>query len=387
MPLKKVPVLLPGRYVVRGYDGRPRVKVFTPKDAITAVTQGNAQIKAGLRHPLCWMHDPNAEPEYLSHSDPEYARQKWIAKGYFGEPVKYYAKGGKAYAVVNIPDEKDAAQFEKVGTVSPSLLHDWIDERGKLWPGLSILHIGSTPIPVQRDLPRVSAYRQTSLSRAVCLSISIPTGSPVMADELDTTIDDGDTGGGDIAQAVDLLKKLNPPVVLSGDITDMKTFLVALETSVNTLNGGEPDGDEMDDDMDDMGGDTEPVSMPQFMSRYLPKAVKVEEDAIRVDIKSLVGKVDAGTIDRLTKTLDKANLSHSPAAHFTPKGEFKALPDLRAQIEAYKLLPVQTAGKNKFGKTNMGHTVPVSPVDRTPGGSRIEDAAAEVEKFMSSKGK
>mgnify|MGYP003554428731 CR=1 FL=1 len=130
--LKDVPVLIPGRYVVQGYDGRPRVKTFTAADIPAAVTNGNAQLAAGLRTPVCWMHDPDAEPEYLSHKDPDYLRQRQIAAGFIGDVKRYYARGGKAYAVVDIGDPADAAKFDRIGTVSPSLLHDWMDEKGKV---------------------------------------------------------------------------------------------------------------------------------------------------------------------------------------------------------------------------------------------------------------
>jgi hypothetical protein len=278
--LKEVPVLIPGRYVLQGYDGKPRVCTFRDRDIDNAVTQGNKQIAAKLRVPACWMHDPDAYPTYLSHKSPDYLHQRQLAEGFIGEAKRYFKKDGKAYAAVDIPDPKDAAQFEKVGTVSPSLIWDWIDEKGVKWPGVTILHIGSTPKPVQRHLPRVSAYPTASLSHAAgaaWFSITIPTGSQSMADEMEDFADGEDTGEkAMISKLVDLLKKdgLN----LSGDIADLATFAVALESAINTKHGeSEPDGDE---DLDDMGGEevataTEAVGMPAMMS-WMPKAVEAE---------------------------------------------------------------------------------------------------------------
>jgi hypothetical protein len=381
--LKDVPVLIPGRYVVQGYDGRPRVKTFTAADIPAAVTNGNAQLAAGLRTPVCWMHDPDAEPEYLSHKDPDYLRQRQIAAGFIGDVKRYYARGGKAYAVVDIGDPADAAKFDRIGTVSPSLLHDWMDEKGKVWKGLSILHIGSTPKPVQRHLPRVSAYRQSSPSDAVWFSINIPTGRPVMADEIE--IDDmADDAAPDFTELEAALKKLG--VHIDGNPQSMDELLIAVKTAAAMHNGGKDD-DEDGDDMDlSMDTDTESVAPPAFMSHYLPKIAAYERDQREADIKALAGHVDGKTVERLKAELDaeldKTNLSHEPARFFTRKGDFKPL-KIDHQIAAYKLLP-----PGRF-KTNLSHgTVPVPPTDKVKRATpedKDEEAAKELIDYSAGK--
>jgi hypothetical protein len=386
MHLRDVPCLIPRSYLVTGYDGRPRRHTFTAADAKSAAATLNAQLKAGLRIPVCWMHDPDAEPEYvqLSHKDPDYLRQWQIAKGYIGDAQEAVVKGDRMHVRVGIPDDKDARQFDKIGTVSPSLVYNWTDERGQTWSGLNVLHIGVTPKPVQRDLPRATAYRKASLSHAVWFSISIPTGSPVMADETEIN-NEGDSGSGDIAQAVELLKKLNPPVVLSGDITDMRTFLVALETSVNTLNGGE-----MEDDLVEMepdGDETEPVSMPAFMSHYLPTIEANEKDNRRNRIQALIKSIraDKADGDRMLKMLDEVKLSHEPGKHFDKFGKMKPL-KVDAIISFFESKPAPDPKSIKFkSAAHLSHTVPVAPVDRTPTGNSVDEAVAEVEKYTQSK--
>ena len=279
MPLRDVPVLIPRTYLVTGYDGTSRLYSYKPADATSAVNTVNAQLKAGLRIPVCWMHDPDAEPAYLSHKDPAYVAQWRMANGYIGDVKRAYSKGGHTYAVVEITDPDDLKKFDKIGTVSPSIVRDWTDERGVTWKGTNILHIGVTPKPVQRDLPRASAYRPNSRTDAVWFSITIPTGSPAMDEEIK---DDKASGEGElIAKAVDLLKKAN--LNLAGDITDVKTFLVALETAVNTLHGE----DEMDDEMDmDMDTGTEGVTPPVMMS-WAPKLAEAVDVKVKANLAAL----------------------------------------------------------------------------------------------------
>lgn len=373
MPLQDVPVLIPRTYLVTGYDGRPRLFAYKKADAADAARTLNAQLKAGLRIPVCWMHDPDAEPQYLSHKDPSYVAQWRIANGYIGDVKRAYVKGGNTYAVVEITDPDDLKKFKKIGTVSPSMVRDWTDERGVTWKGLNVLHIGVTPKPVQRDLPRSTAYRPTSRTDAVWFSITIPTGSPAM--DVDIEGEDKASGEGEmIAKAVDLLKKANPPIVLSGDITDMKTFLVALETAVDTLNGGNAD-DDMDDEMGEADG-TEAVTPPMMLS-WAPKLAEATDVKVKADIESLAGKVDADTVARLKKEWGAVNLSHNPAKHFDANGDLKTKPSVLSQIEAYKLLPPR---KSKFDRAALGHTVPVLPVDRKPNGE-VEDAAELLAKY------
>lgn len=363
--LKDVPVLIPRTYLVTGYDGTPRLFTYKKADAASVARTVNEQLKAGLRIPVCWMHDPDAEPQYLSHKSPEYVAQWRIANGYIGDVKKAYTRDGNTYAVVEITDPDDLKRFDKIGTVSPSLVSNWTDERGKTWPGLNMLHVGVTPKPIQRDLPRARAYRPTSRTDAVWFSITIPTGSQAMNDEMD----DKASGEGElIAKAVDLLKKAN--LNLAGDITDVKTFLVALETAVNTLHGE----DEMDDDMDmDVTADadgTEAVTPPMMLS-WAPKLAEALDVKVQADLALLKAKVDDGTVARLTREWATVNLSHEPARHFDRNGELKAKPSVLTQIEAYKLLPDR---KDKFDKANLSQTVPVHPVDRKPDG-KIMDAA------------
>lgn len=145
-------LLQPGRY--RLSDGR--TVEYTRSDCKNAMVQGNRMLSAGLRAPVCWMHDPEAEPAYLSATKQATgAPDAWMAKGFVGEPVKYrLARDGSVEGLLNFHDEKDAEQFRRVGAVSPRVDFDWTDERGKTWKGCTISHVAVTPRPIQRGLSK-----------------------------------------------------------------------------------------------------------------------------------------------------------------------------------------------------------------------------------------
>lgn len=374
MPLQDVPALIPRTYLVTGYDGTPRLFTYKKADAASAAATLNAQLKAGLRVPVCWMHDPAAEPTYLSHKDPAYVDQWRIANGYIGDVKRAYVRGGNTHVVVDITDPADLKKFQKIGTVSPSIVFNWTDERGVTWKGANILHIGVTPKPVQRDLPRATAYRPNSRTDAVWFSITIPTGSPAMDEEIN---DDKASGESElIAKAVELLARLKDPLLLAGDIKDIKTFLVALETAVNTSNGDDGDMDDMDMDVD---GGTEGVTPPVMMS-WAPKLAEAVDVKVKASLAALKTKVDDATIARLTKEWATVNMSHNPASHFDKHGNLKAKPSVLTQIDAYLLLPDR---KGKFDKAHLSHTIPIHPVDRKPDGE-VMDATERLIAFAKS---
>lgn len=392
MPLRDVPVLIPRTYfVANGYDGRPRRINFTPEQAIESAKNVNRQIKAGLRIPVCLMHDPDAEPEYLelkkNGKDPDYLSQWMLAKGYIGDVKQAVVKDGKTYAIVDIPDPDDIKLFDKIGTVSPSLVSDWTDERGKTWNGLNILHIGVTPKPVQRDLPRATAYPEKSKNQAIWFSISIPTGSYAMDQEdKDTTPESGLSDF--IKRIVDAAKELG--IHIKGDPKTVNEVAIAFESAVATKTGDMSDMDEpveMGEDMEEMDEEldpgempddneteTEPV-MPAFMSHWIPK---IAEDTRKSDIVDLLknGKITGDTAKMLRSKLDSdiTNLSQNLTSYFDTKtGNIKPL-EVDQLIAAYKLLP---NGRFSKGKDNLSHTMAVKPPAATPSAEDRESAAAE----------
>lgn len=377
MPLREVPTLIPRTYLVTGRDGRPRRYTFTAADADDATATLNKQLKAGLRVPVCLAHDPDAEPAYLSHKDPDYAAQWRLFHGYMGDAKKAFVRNGQMHVVVDIPDADDAELFDKIGTVSPSIVRDWTDEKGVTWKGPTVLHIGVTPKPVQRDLPRARAYQSNSRPDAIYFSFPIPTGSSAMADEMDDTTPDD--GGHPIPEwMLPALKQLG--VHIDGEPKHMDELRSALLSAVATMNGGsdEPDGDEMDLG-DDMDADTEAVP-PAFMSHWLPQIAEVADAKRRnrIDDQLKAGKISGDTAKMCRQMLATVNLSHNPAQHFDKKGNLKPL-KIDSVLDAFDMLP---PGRFKGDKTNLGQTISVpAPADALPSKGPTE-AVSEIRSHL-----
>lgn len=385
MPYRTIEVLLVGTN--RLPDGR--VIAFDRERIARICAQANRQLKAAIRFPCAWMHDPRAKPLHLSAGvkDSQLHPDAWLARGYFGEPVKYAqdAATGSLLAKVFIPDEADARQFDKVGQVSPGLWQDWTDETGVRWPGLTIAHIAATPKPIQRHAKRVTEYPATYLSQparaAAAYLLSFPTRSTHMADEYD---DDGtDTEGGetlDLSEVIDLLKKLD--IHGMDGVADMPTLVAALKAAVHTKLGdaGEPDADNMggpsDGDEDNTGGATADVPAPVVMSHpvFQKLAAKVGEYERAERVRRLKGLLDAGKINKtvhdkiLATKINAVNLSN-PAAR-TADG----VPDFAA-IDAHLdvLDDLTPAAGLKRGAVNLSH--PVKDVPNPNVGEADKDKA------------
>lgn len=367
-------LLRPGTY--RLADGRQ--VTYTPKDTANAEKQGKAMIRAGLRVPLCWEHDPEAEPAYLS----DLHKNAWLARGYFGDVVDYKrGKDGTLYYKPNIPDESDRKQFEKVGTVSPRLDFYWTDELGHTWPGMLVSHIAVTPRPVQRNLRRgaiSSAYLSHSATqRRDTHYLSQRIGEASMADSMnsqmtdadldDTDLEGGDGGGGESAgptEALELLKRAGLNLGPSCDSWD--DFLVALRAAVHTKHG-EPEEEEGDDDgLDAEAGDgaaAQPAAMPPAMMSLFTNAAKTLNDTIERDIVRCFkeGRIDKAAMQGLMKDLKSANLSHTV---FKKDGSMRVLP-VQIKVEFAKTLEPRVA---KRASASLSHTAAVQKPDLGDGG-------------------
>ena len=372
MPTKRVPFLQPGVY--RLPNGRT---VEHTRDSIRKlVDRGNRLLAAGLRVPLCWMHDPDAAPQYLSHGTPAPHADAWKARHWFGEATRFQfdPATGTGVAVADIPDPKDADRFQKVGQVSPGIYTDWIDEKNVLWPGQSLLHIASTPQPVARHLPRVTDAHPQLFSHPVrakdayWLSLPADIRSANMADEYDDDKETGEGEGVDLSEVIDLLKKLD--IHGMDGVSDMPTLVAALKAAVHTKlgeaegdddTGEEPDGDE--------GGPagTEAVGAPVLMSQSLANALlkRVGELEYEKKVAAVNALLAAGQITKAIhademKELTAQKMSHPAAADFDADGQpKKTAQDIR--LDAYAKLPKSKFADRQFMSQPAGTQVVQSP--------------------------
>lgn len=392
------PLLRAGRY--RLSDGR--IVEYSRADVLNAVRQGNRMRSAGLRAPVCWMHDPSAAPAYLSSSTRATAGapDAWLAKGYIGEPIKFrVGADGSAEGLITIDDPKDAEQFRRVGGVSPRVDFDWRDERGKLWKGCTISHVAVTPRPIQRELRKAApAYPPDYLSHATpgrsgethYLGHATRIGDPNMAGEADEAAGceggeggaAGDTTGCALAKIVDCLVRMGIKVGDATDIDDLASRLDAIASHTTGTDSGDGDDDEDDGDNTDLDGNepnnpdgqgnepnpqTQPAAMPPALMSHFTAAARVKtgELASRINKLFKTCRIDGPVRDRLAARLNGANLSHES---FEPDGRLKPF-DLLTQIEAYEALPAgkfATTAKSK--RAALSHdTVRVDPPEGLQG--------------------
>ena len=145
MPTVTKDVLYPGKY--RLQDGT--WVEYTAADCRHLGQRLKDMLADGLPVPACWAHQDLAKPMPLEKLAALKADNVKLTLGYAKEG------GVTAESVVEakleVPDPADAAKLPAVRFVSPEVVRDFVDERGKLWPGLSISHIAVTSRPVQRD--------------------------------------------------------------------------------------------------------------------------------------------------------------------------------------------------------------------------------------------
>jgi len=378
MPYRTIEVLLVGTQ--RLPDGR--TVTFDRARIARICRQANAQLRAGIRSPCAWMHDPEAGPVHLSQSARLHP-EAWLARGYFGEPEKYVqdAATGNLLAKVWVHDEKDARQFDRVGQVSPALWQDWVDEQGVHWPELTIAHIAATPKPIQRHIGRTTKYPATYLSQparakaAIQLSFPATPRSEPMADDNEMMESEGGEGGESLSpehiqKIIDMLAKHG--LKLADGIDDADDLLLALESASMTLTGedhAEPDADQMGGESDGDADNTidmdkfEEVPAPVLMSHPLVRkwsqmAGKAAHDERLNRLKKCLadGKITKAMFDKDVKELSAINLSQPTADTFAADGSVKPT-RLDLKLEVYESLPGVATQGGKSGTVNLSHPV------------------------------
>lgn len=136
-------ILRPGRWTLRNGD----IFDCAPSDLPFYADRLNHMIARGLLVPACWEHQKRAVPMSQEawhdlHTD--------VAKHTITHLKGAEIRDG-VLGVHLEPEPEDLQQLKKTGYVSPYIDWDYIDPRGTLWEGPSILHVAVTPVPIQID--------------------------------------------------------------------------------------------------------------------------------------------------------------------------------------------------------------------------------------------
>lgn len=351
--------------------GDGRIVTYTAADIRNGERQGNAMLAAGLRVPMCWEHDPEADPVNLSHTQTPHDTA-WLAKGYLGEATQFEARDGALWGLLDIPDDADVQQFKKLRTVSPKLNYEFKDETGKVWPGLTVGHVAATAVPVQRRQYPVNLSRNAHPhSRdAHYLSFAAPAG----------------------ASTVDPLQRIVTALATLGVQVGDATSLEDLATNLDAMASANPADPKVQDGEPPAGVQAGPsmpphilshaaLSMPPaMMSRFAGQVARDKADlGKRVEALFTTARIDGPTRQHLDGTLKATNLSHTS---YKPDGSFQPLRVL-AEIEAYERLPQGRFAPEHNRAADLSHAKPVERPENAMSGAT--EAAAQMRKLAEDK--
>ena len=369
MPRYRKDTLRPATYSVPDKSGKKRRSIkYTDADTQHLAKRFRDMKAAGLKIPVVWEHQADGLPlteEQLAERLADRAR-RFIG---YADGVDLDA-AAKLDLELEVPDESDARQFEKVGFVSPGIVHDYIDGSGHLWPGRSIVHLAVTPRPVQHN-QNMPERLSLSLYDFECLSLDDLEDDPVDDNDADDTpVDtkpDGEGEGEGSFSVEEVMKQLEEFGIHLAPGTTEENFFQHLSVALHALQGAKDSGSELD--TPDKTEEPEPVpeQSPVMMSmqRQLEGLRKTAVKGFRKDLTTRIealktsGRISKPVRDKLMSELKAENLS------LTDDGEL-AQSRLLAKVEAYEDLD-----KGAFLSMDRGQPTPVPDPD---------EQAAEAEK-------
>lgn len=242
--------------------------VFTNQDVYDAYNNTRAMLRD--RHPwtppIIWEHSANEGPVPLSAIESELAKSRERRADYvrnaLGYPtdVKLKTENGVPvlYAECQVPDNRDAEQWARVGKCSACIKWDMKDSTGRFFPGASVFHIAATTRPIQTDLKTVSLSSLGVGGSTWTAARTMFLAESTMADE---KTDDGVPGKkDDLATTKELVGQLGYPV--PDEVTDYAMLNIALKAHVLAKGDDDAMSNEIDDNDADDFGDDDPNSNP-----------------------------------------------------------------------------------------------------------------------------
>lgn len=391
-------ILYPGTYHLP--DGRDWT--CTPGDVRNACVAGNRMSASGnLSAPLIWGHDWAVNPvpltELLSTLDSR-DYQASVARNCIGFAKKYTVEVHKGepvlLATIEIPRDSDAKQFERTRYVSPRVNRDFTDTYGRFWPGTSIGHIASTPLPVQqRQQPvMLSTLTRTPNSSRFTVFLSLDSKVNKMADKADDkkeTKSDGDSGSGYMPRLLAALATMGHQMPDSVKTPD--DLALALETmAANGMGGGdEPDGDEYgmgEEDEPPQPGETQSAVTPAMLSAMpMParKALETSAASGKQDLLSRLSRVEKvgiprgvvtkSDVDTARATITKADTSKMLSVLGDGSKKSRAVFQLETWEKALGIKP----GKKQSAPVDLSNLQAVDP-PKVPGNG--QPSAEDIQK-------
>lgn len=229
------PIVKPGRYSVNRLDGGRGEENFTPERLAGWVKNFRDMRAAGLRVPFPFRHDRQALPtEPGASSDPTYNPEDSRHNGGFWEEL-YVDGSGELVGVVDVPDSHP--DKDKIGTsiqeVSPLVLSDWTDGKGRKWKD-AILHIAGVTHPV---IPGQENFQPLAASEPLASAMSF-----ALSNLLPTTASKSSGPTGSLATCIEALKMMGIELPPDTTAENLAERLVVACKAIAASRAGENEG-------------------------------------------------------------------------------------------------------------------------------------------------
>lgn len=341
---------------------------FTPADVQHYSQRLKDMLADGLQIPLAWEHQDQAKPLTQQELD---ERRAELAKLTLGHACSadIDADLGCLKVKSEIPLDEDAKRVRAIRFISPEIVWNYRDGRGKVWPGPSITHLAVTPRPVQH---RQQPFKPTTLSLLrLSMSQYVRLGEYPMADEKKPEKKDGETALDSAGMLKKVIECLGTVGLALGDGVSQDNFLERLYAACETkaaADGKIPTEEETTTTTEETPKPAE-GQMPMMMSlqRDLAtertRADRLEKGVIakgKQELKTracaLLGFLTKPEVDGLVKDIDKQPLRLSLEGGIEPS-------TVSMQLAAYEKAAAKM-GTNPFGvQLSLGDPKPVDPPD------------------------
>jgi hypothetical protein len=349
----KKDVLRPGSYSVTNKDGTRRVVGYTDADIRHLHARFQAFKLAGIHVPVCWEHQDSALPSTPEEISRRIADRARLHLGFVEDTC---LDGDTLSHVLDVSDDEDARQAERVRFASPMIATDWTDGTGRLWPGKSIVHVAVTPRPVRHDQ---KPFERMSM---VCLSLSDRLGDTSVAEEKpDKKESEGGEDGGEggaPAQMKDLIEALRGAgLTIPDEVADLDGLIIAVKASSGSGEG--TDESPPADAVPAPPPDSSPAMMglARQVEGLSKRLLEAEKTRLSDEINKLhdTARITRPRRDILAKKLNVTKLSMGEDGQ-------PVRTELHTIIEAYQALDTGSAGP-----VALGHGDVPTPVERPSG--------------------
>jgi hypothetical protein len=199
MPTFVKDALYPGTYRLAG----GRKVTYTRADIPHLARRLRDMKDSGLLVPLTWNHRQGPDGKPMTEED-QISTATRFTLGFADDAET--TDEGYLQIKVNVPSEDDAKRLPVVRFISPAIKKDYIDGSGRLWKGLSIIHLAVTPRPVQS--------KQRPFKRVDDSTITLSLGDLMTDDDIDTG---AGAGQEQVDKIAELMERLGMPLSDSPD--------------------------------------------------------------------------------------------------------------------------------------------------------------------------